>query len=102
MSKKRKQYTAEEKVAILRKHLVEKVAVSDLCEAYSLQPTVFYRWQKAFFENGAQAFERTRDRQTTSLKGRIGELEEKLAKKDEVLGEVMEEYVALKKRNGAN
>lgn len=102
MSKKRKQYTPEEKVAMLRKHLVDKVAVSELCEEYGLQPTVFYRWQKAFFEKGTQAFERTEDRQTAKLKGRIAELEEKLAKKNEVLGEVMEEMVALKKRNGAS
>ena len=102
MKKKRKQYRAEEKVAILRRHLVEKVAVSDLCEEYGLQPTVFYRWQKVFFENGAQAFQKTGDRQTFKLKGRIAELEEKLTKKNEVLGEVMEEFVALKKRNGAS
>ena len=76
--------------------------MSDLCEAYKLQPTVFYRWQKAFFENGAQAFQKAGDRQTAKLKGRIAELEEKLAKKNEVLGEVMEEYVSLKKRNGAS
>ena len=102
MKKKRKQYTSEEKVVIIRKHLIDKVAVSDLCEEYGLQPTVFYRWQKAFFENGGQAFEGRGDRQTVKLKGRIAELEEKLAKKNEVLGEVMEEYVALKKRIGAS
>lgn len=102
MTTKRKQYTPEEKVAILRRHLVDKEAVSDLCEEYGLQPTVFYRWQKAFFENGAQAFQRAGDRQTAKLKGRIAELEEKLAKKNEVLGEVMEEMVALKKTNGAS
>ena len=102
MARKRKQYTPEEKVAILRKHLVDKMAVSDLCEEYDLQPTVYYRWQKAFFENGAQAFQRAKGQQTTRLKGRIAELEEKLVKKNEVLGEVMEEYVALKKTNGAS
>ena len=102
MSKKRKQYTPEEKVAILRRHLVDKVRVSDLCEEYNLQPTVFYRWQKAFFENGAQAFAKVGDGQRTKLQRRIAELEEKLAKKNEVLGEVMEEYVTLKKRNGAS
>ena len=102
MKQKRKQYTPEEKVAILRRHLVDKETVSDLCEEYGLQPTVFYRWQKGFFENGAQAFQRTGDGQTAKLKGRIAELEEKLAKKNEVLGEVMEEFVALKKTNGAS
>jgi len=53
MRKERKHYTAEEKVAILRRHLLDKVPVSDLCEELGLQPTVFYRWQKEFFENGA-------------------------------------------------
>jgi transposase len=57
--KERKHYTAEEKVAILRRHLLDKVPVSDLCEELGLQPTVFYRWQKEFFENGAAAFQTT-------------------------------------------
>jgi len=53
MRKERKHYTAEEKVAVLRRHLLDKMPVSDLCEELSLKPTVFYRWQKEFFENGA-------------------------------------------------
>jgi transposase len=53
MKKQRKQYTPEEKVAILRRHLVEGVPISDLCDEMGLQPTVFYRWQKELFENGA-------------------------------------------------
>jgi predicted MPP superfamily phosphohydrolase len=53
MKKRRKHYTPEEKVAILRRHLVEGVPISDLCDELGLQPTVFYRWQKEFFENGA-------------------------------------------------
>src|SRR2546425_4127468 len=57
MRKERKHYTAEEKVGILRRHLLDKVPVSDLCEELGLQPTVFYRWQKEFFENGAAAFQ---------------------------------------------
>ena len=48
MKKERRQYTAEEKVAILRRHLLDKVPVSDLCEELGLQPTVFYRSQKSF------------------------------------------------------
>ena len=49
MKKQRKHYTPEEKVAILRRHLVEGVPISDLCDELGLQPTVFYRWQKEFF-----------------------------------------------------
>jgi transposase len=57
MKQQRKHYTPEEKVAILRRHLVEGVSISDLCDELGLQPTVFYRWQKEFFENGAAAFQ---------------------------------------------
>ena len=39
MRKERKHYTAEEKVGILRRHLLDKVPVSDLCEELGLQPT---------------------------------------------------------------
>ena len=102
MRKQRKQYSAQEKVAILRKHFLEKVPVSELCERHHLQPTVFYRWQKQLFEQAAEAcFHRSRDSETTRLKRQLAHLEAKLAKKDEVLGEVMEEYVALKKPRGA-
>jgi hypothetical protein len=41
MRKERKHYAAEEKVAIRRRHLLDKVPVSDLCEQLGLQPTVF-------------------------------------------------------------
>ena len=57
MRKERKHFTPEEKVAILRRHLVDKVPVSELCEELGLRPTVFYRWQKELFENGAGAFQ---------------------------------------------
>ncbi len=51
MRKNRTSYTAQEKVVILRKHLLEKIPISDICEQYELRPTVFYRWQKQLFLN---------------------------------------------------
>ena len=79
MKRERKHYTAEEKVAILRRHLLDKVAVSDLCEELALQPTVFYRWQKEFFENGASAFQTPErpHRQVEEKQKRIEFLEKK-------------------------
>jgi transposase-like protein len=98
--KQRKHYTAEEKVAILRRRLLENVAVSDLCEEYGLQPTVFYRWQKEFFENGAAAFGPKNGRNPQAEQERIGYLEKKIQTKDEVLAELMAEHIALKKSFG--
>ncbi len=100
MRKKRVNYTPAEKVAILKRHLVEKVPVSDLCDELNVQPTQFYRWQKEFFENGASAFERKGVPRSDAKERRIASLEEKLAKKNEVLSELMEEHVALKKSFG--
>jgi transposase len=51
MRKERKHFTPEEKVAILRRLLVDRVPVSELCEELGLRPTVFYRWQKELFED---------------------------------------------------
>lgn len=74
MSKKRKNYTPEQKVAILKRHLVDRVPVSDICDQYDLHPTVFYRWQKAFFENGAAAFETQKNQKQHKLLKKIDTL----------------------------
>ena len=56
MAETRRQFSAEQKIAVLRRHLLEHVAVSDLCDEYGIQPSVLYRWQQQLFENGAAAF----------------------------------------------
>ena len=96
MKKQRKQYAPEEKVAILRRHLLEKEPISKLCDEVRLQP-VFYRWQKEFFENGAAAFEQKARPNHSAKQERIAYLEKKIQTKDEVLAELMAEHVALKK-----
>lgn len=100
MIKKRNKYTPEEKVSILKQHLVDKVPVSDICDRNGLSPTVFYRWQKQFFENGPAAFTTRRKSSQTRQERRIIELEKKLAVKNEVVSELMEAHLKLKKNLG--
>ena len=100
MRKPRKSYTPVEKVAILRRHLIDRVAVSDLCDEYHLQPTLFYTWQKQFFENGATAFERKNATPGAEYLRMIAALQAKLQRKNEVVAELMEEHVQLKKELG--
>ena len=102
MKKVRKHYTAEEKVAILRRRLLDQEPISKLCDELGLQPTVFYRWQKEFFENGAAAFQAQErpHRQVEEKQKRIEFLERKVQTKDEVLAELMAEHIALKKTLG--
>lgn len=99
MKEKRRNYTPKEKVFILKRHLLERVAVSDVCDEYQLQPKVFYTWQQQFFENGEAAFTK-RDHSRLKEENRIKQLEEKLRCKHEVLSELMEEHIKLKKELG--
>ena len=104
MTNERRKFSAEEKVKILRLHLLEKQPVSDICDKFGLNPNVFYRWQKQFFENGPAAFNqagnRRKDSPTKKLEQRISRLQAKLANKDEVIAEIMASHVQLKKSLG--
>jgi len=97
---KRRNFTAVEKVSILREHFLDKVPISDVCERHGIQPAQFYQWQKIFFENADAAFERKSPKKDRKEAERIEVLEAKLRRKDEVLSELMEEHVALKKSLG--
>ena len=95
MTKQRRHFSGPEKVAALKRHLAEKVPVSHLCDELGIAPNLFYRWQKEFFDNGrkTKAVEDDKDK-------KIELLQAKLQRKNEVLGELMEEHVRLKKELG--
>lgn len=99
----RRQHRPEEKLAILKEHLVDHKPVSEVCERHGVQPSLFYYWQRQLFENGAAAFAPTsrvassRDQQQAA---RIERLEAKLARKDAVIAEISEDLVQLKKDLG--
>jgi len=100
MTEKRRKFLPQEKVVILRRHLVERVALSSLCDEYQISPTIFYRWQKEFFEKGSTAFERQKDAVPSKVKKRVAHLEAQLSHKNEVIAEIMEAHVQLKKSLG--
>jgi transposase-like protein len=103
MTATRRQFTAQEKVEILRLHLLEHKPISEICDQHRLNPTMFYRWQKDLFEHGAAAFERAengQDRTAQKLQKENAQLKDKLAHKDEVIGEIMQDHVRLKKELG--
>ena len=94
-------YSAELKVKLLRSHLIDKKAVSDICEENSLKPSLFYKWQNDLFRLGSLVFETTNPNKVhAQYKKQIERLESKLTKKNEVLAELMQDYVALKKEFG--
>lgn len=105
--RKRRQYTTAQKTAILKRHLVDKMPVSELCEEYDIQPSVFYGWQRTLVENISAALDagnghrrRRQDSEAERLRRENAALKEKLAKKDHVIAEISEEHIALKKELG--
>jgi transposase-like protein len=102
MSEGRRHFSAEQKAGILREHLIERVAVADLCEKHGLRPTVFYRWQREMFENLAGLLERRAGSDRSALARENAALRAKLARKDEVIAEIMADFIAVKKPVGGD
>jgi transposase len=97
---RRRYFKAAEKVAILKRHLVEREEISAICEEHKIHPNQFYEWQKLFFENGVKAFESEEKQEATKLRADNDRLTQKLQRKDAVLSELMEEHLNLKKSFG--
>lgn len=100
MARSRKRYSSQEKAAILREHLIDHAPVSDLCDKHGIQPTLFYTWQRALFENLPSLFERGARSSAKQSNGQVEKLQKKLAHKDEVIAQIMEDFVAVKKSLG--
>ena len=98
----RKRYLPEKRAEIMKQHLLEKKTLSDVCDANGIHPTMYYRWLKELLSNAVYAFGKGKDRECLEWKNKALELEKKLIRKNEVLSELMEEHVALKKSLGAN
>jgi transposase-like protein len=101
----RRQFSPEDKAAILRRHLVDRVPVSDLCDEYQIQPTLFYLWQRQALEHLSAALQdgrTTRGQQQSAVaeRARVEALEAKLAKKDAVIAFIAAEHLALEKTLG--
>ena len=97
----RRQYSAEEKVRLLKLHLIDGQPISAICDQHQIHPTLFYSWQKTFFENGAAAFDRSpRSRRIDLGAHKVEQLEARLKRKDEVIAAVTEELVRTKKELG--
>ncbi len=103
MPRQRRHFSPEQKVALLRLHLLEHKPVSDVCQENNLAVNLFYLWHKQLFDNGTAAFDNARKRRKTDQDAKdrkIAALEDKLQRKHEVLSELMEEHVQLKKELG--
>lgn len=100
MTKERRHWSAEDKTRLLRRHLIEKIPISKICEEERLAPSMYHRWQEQLFQNAPLALAGQRAPERGKEQQRIEKLEQKIRQKDEVLAELMVEHVALKKELG--
>ena len=98
----RRHFSGAEKVAILKRHLLDKVPISNLCDELQLYPNQVHAWLKEFFENGHATFDNGRKSKAVddAKDKKIQQLEAKLARKNEVMAELMEAHTELKKSLG--
>jgi transposase len=98
-----KHFTPAQKADIVRRHLIGKEPVSDLADRFGAQPSQVHNWVRQVLEQAEKAFQVGPGRPIKPDKTkdhRIKQLEAKLIHKNEVIAELMEEHVKLKKANG--
>lgn len=98
----RRRHTAEQKAELLRQHIVDKKPVSEICNEAQIQPSLFYTWQRelltgapSLFSNGRRSSSREKE-----LEEQLSRLKARVTRKDQIIAEVTEEYVKLKKELG--
>ena len=104
-SRTRRRFTAERKASRcigMRWHLGDKVPVSDLADEVGMQPSQIHTWVKQVLDQAEKAFgpSTTAHRSEQAKDAKIARIEEKLATKNEVIAELMEANVRVKKSNG--
>jgi transposase len=103
MSQTRRHFSAEQKARIVRRHLAGKEPVSKLAEEFSLQPSQIHIWVNQVLDQAQHAFVRSNgrpERHEKLLDQQVDRLKAKLVEKNEVIAELMQEHVQLKKELG--
>lgn len=96
----RKRYSAEQKVKIVREHLVNRVPVSELAERYGIHPNLIHKWQKLLFEGATEIFDTKRGpeaKPTAAQQARERRLESRLQERESLISDLLLDNVRLKK-----
>jgi transposase-like protein len=108
MRKTRRKFSPPQKAEVVRRHLADKVPVSNLADELGLQPSLIHGWVQHVLEHVEESFLRPKgqrgpdekDQKIANLEAKVAKQELQLAKKNEVVAELMQEHVQLKKEFG--
>lgn len=91
--RKRKKWTAAEKLRIVLTSMQPGVEVSALCRREGINPTQFYEWKKRLLGSAAEVFDQKPKREDADRE----RLERELARMKGVVAEITAENLELKK-----
>jgi transposase len=103
MNPTRRHFTPDQKAQIVRRHLSGREPISDIADELGIQPSQIHYWVKQVLDQAERAFRSGPGRppRAEQVKDRkIEHLQAKLVQKNEVIAELMEEHVKLKKELG--
>ena len=92
--------SSKDKVLILRELLENGTPINQLAEKYNISPNDIYLWRKKLFEEADKIFERKSKNNQKREIDKQKHLEEKINRKDEVIAELVQENISLKKSFG--
>lgn len=98
MSEVKKRYSPEQKAMILREHLKNQVSIGELSEKHGIHPNLLYQWEKELFEHAADIFRCGKDESGKKLAAEVAHLQAKLKDRNDVIGEIIEDNIRLKKK----
>lgn len=92
--KKRRTWTASEKLRIVLSGLDGSVEVSELCRREGINPTQYYGWKKQLVSSATKVFSDSRDSKPSAKEQRM---ETDLRRAKDVIAEITAENLELKK-----
>lgn len=93
----RKHVSPEQKVIILRELLENQIPLSTLSEKHDIHPNVLHRWKKELFEGAVATFSRKHRKESEKEGREVERLRAKLKQKDELIAELVQDNIELKK-----
>ena len=91
--KKRRKWTAADKLRIVLTCMQPGVEVSEVCRREGINPTMFYTWKKKLMGSATQVFDEKPKKQDADRE----RLEQELARMKGVVAEITAENLELKK-----
>ena len=90
-------YKSEEKLRIVLKVLSGTIQISELCRKYDIKPARFYHWKEKLLQSSQIFDDRGRK---PNIDEKIRSRDEEIARLKDVVAEITQENLALKKRMG--